>query len=170
MENKYSYEEVAKKILENKEEFDEIEEDLIHDLIQGKVSKDVNLMQENKLTVGQRAADKISSFVGSWTFIIMALSLIVLWVIINIAYIIKPFDPYPFILLNLFLSCTAAIQAPIIMMAQNREEEKDRLRAKNDYKVNLKSEIIVEDLHLKVDEIMENQKLILEKLRALEKK
>lgn len=170
MENKYSYEEVAKKILENKEEFDEIEEDLIHDLIQGKVSKDVNLIHENKLTVGQRAADKISGFVGSWTFIIIAISLIILWVIINIAYIIKPFDPYPFILLNLFLSCTAAIQAPIIMMAQNREEEKDRIKAKNDYKINLKSEIIVEDLHLKVDEIMENQKLILEKLNALEKK
>lgn len=169
MESKYSYEEVAKKILENKEEFDDIEEDLIHELIQGKVSKDVNLIHENKLNFGQRAADKISSFVGSWTFIIIAVSLIILWVIINIAYIIKPFDPYPFILLNLFLSCTAAIQAPIIMMAQNREEEKDRIKAKNDYKINLKSEIIVEDLHLKVDEIMKNQKLILEKLNSLEK-
>lgn len=114
-------------------------------------------------------ADKISSFVGSWPFIIVSVSLIMIWVIINVSYIIKPFDPFPFILLNLFLSCVAAVQAPIIMMSQNREGDKDRIKAKNDYKVNLKSEIIIEDLHLKMDEIIKSQKYIMEKIDRMEK-
>lgn len=167
---KYNYKEVTKKILENKEEFSDIEEELIHELIQGKISKDTNIVDESKLSVGDRMADKISAFVGSWPFIIGAVSLIIIWVIINVSYIIKPFDPYPFILLNLFLSCIAAIQAPIIMMSQNREGDKDRIKAKNDYKVNLKSEIIIEDLHLKMDEIIKSQKFIMERIDKLEKK
>lgn len=168
MKNKYSYKEITKKILENKEEFDDIQEELIHELIHGKVSEDANTVDENKLSIGDKMADKISSFVGSWPFIIVSVSLIIIWIIINISYIIKPFDPFPFILLNLFLSCVAAIQAPIIMMAQNREGDKDRIKARNDYKVNLKSEIIVEDLHLKMDEIIESQKYIMEKINRLE--
>ncbi|MFL0249532.1 DUF1003 domain-containing protein [Clostridium neuense] len=168
MKNKYSYKEITKKILENKEEFDDIQEELIHELIHGKVSEDANTVDENKLSIGDKMADKISSFVGSWPFIIVSVSLIIIWIIINISYIIKPFDPFPFILLNLFLSCVAAIQAPIIMMSQNREGDKDRIKARNDYKVNLKSEIIVEDLHLKMDEIIESQKYIMEKINRLE--
>lgn len=168
MNNKYDNDEILKLILENRDSINDVEEDMIHELISGKVSKDINRVHEDRQTIGQRSADKISDFVGSWTFIITALTCIVLWIIINIVNIFVHFDPYPFILLNLFLSCTAAIQAPIIMMAQNRQEEKDRLRAKNDYKVNLKAEIIVEDLHNKVDSIMKNQEEILKRLAALE--
>lgn len=168
LKDKYNYKEITEKILENKEEFDDIQEELIHELIQGKISKDVNTIDENKLSFGDKMADKISSFVGSWPFIIVSVSLIIIWVIINISYIIKPFDPFPFILLNLFLSCVAAIQAPIIMMSQNREGDKDRIKAKNDYKVNLKSEIIIEDLHLKMDEIIKSQKYIMEKINKME--
>ncbi|URZ16567.1 DUF1003 domain-containing protein [Clostridium felsineum] len=167
---KYNYREITKKILENKAEFSDIEEDLIHELIQGKVSKDANVIDESRLSVGDKMADKISAFVGSWPFILTAVGLIIVWIIINVSYIIKPFDPYPFILLNLFLSCIAAIQAPIIMMSQNREEAKDRIKARNDYKVNLKSEIIIEDLHLKMDEIIKSQKFIMGKIDEMEKR
>lgn len=169
LNSKYNYKEVTEKILESKEEFDDIEEELIHELIQGKVSKDTNVVDQSRLSFGDKMSDKISSFVGSWPFIMVSVSLIIIWVIINVSYIIKPFDPYPFILLNLFLSCIAAIQAPIIMMSQNREGDKDRIKAKNDYKVNLKSEIIIEDLHLKMDEIIKSQKFIMEKINELEK-
>lgn len=168
MNKKYDNDEVIKLILENGDCINDIEEDMIHELVSGKISKDINKVHEDRQTIGQRASDNISSFVGSWTFIISALTCIAIWIVINIINIFVHFDPYPFILLNLFLSCTAAIQAPIIMMAQNRQEEKDRLRAKNDYKVNLKSEIIVEDLHYKVDRIMNNQEEIIKRLIALE--
>lgn len=168
LKNKYNYKEITERILENKEEFDDIQEELIHELIHGKISQDANTVDENKISLGDRMADKISAFVGSWPFIIVSVSMIIVWVIINVSYIIKPFDPYPFILLNLFLSCIAAIQAPIIMMSQNREGDKDRIKAKNDYKVNLKSEIIIEDLHLKMDEIIKSQKYIMEKISKLE--
>lgn len=168
MNEKYDNGEIIKIILENRDCIDDIEEDMIHELVNGKISKDINKVHEGRLTIGQRAADKISDFVGSWVFIISSLTCIATWVIINIINIFVHFDPFPFILLNLFLSCIAAIQAPIIMMAQNRQEEKDRLRAKNDYKVNLKSEIIVEDLHHKLDIIVSNQEDILKRLNALE--
>ncbi|SHJ10190.1 Protein of unknown function [Clostridium amylolyticum] len=169
MDEKYDKEKIVKMILENKDSIEDIDEDIIHDLISGKVSKDINQIHQKKLTLGDRASDKISDFVGSWPFILIGLGLIALWIILNIVGYFVHFDPYPFILLNLFLSCLAGIQAPIIMMAQNRQEEKDRLRAKNDYKVNLKSEIIVQDLHNKVDEIMRNQEEILRELRELKK-
>lgn len=169
MKNNYDYEEITKKILENKDELDDVQEELIHELMHGKFSKDANIIDNNKLSFGDRISDKVSAFIGSWPFIMVSVSMIIIWVIINVSYIIKPFDPYPFILLNLFLSCVAAIQAPIIMMSQNREGDKDRIKAKNDYKVNLKSEIIVEDLHLKMDKIIENQELMMKKIRKLEK-
>lgn len=168
MKNNYDYEEITKKILENKDEIDDVQEELIHELMHGKFSKDANIIDNNKLSFGDRISDKVSGFVGSWPFIMAAVSMIIIWVIINVSYIIKPFDPYPFILLNLFLSCVAAIQAPIIMMSQNREGDKDRIKAKNDYKVNLKSEIIIEDLHLKMDKIIENQELMMKKISKLE--
>ena len=102
-------------------------------------------------------ADKIAASVGSWSFIIIALSMIAIWIIFN-SIIKNLFDPFPFILLNLVLSCTAAIQAPVIMMSQNRQEDKDRIKSKNDYKVNLKSELIIQDLHKKIDLLIEDQK------------
>lgn len=114
------------------------------------------------LTIGQKIADKVASFGGSWKFIISFLVFIIFWIIFNtIAIFFKIFDPYPFILLNLFLSCLAAFQAPVIMMSQNRQEFKDRQRAKEDYKVNLKSEMEIQILHEKIDHLLlvQQQKL-----------
>jgi uncharacterized membrane protein len=116
------------------------------------------------LTVGQRIADKVASFGGSWTFIISFGVFIVIWIAINVYWFLnKGFDPYPFILLNLILSCIAALQAPVIMMSQNRQEEKDRDRARKDYMINLKSEIEIRTLHEKIDHfIMDQQQELLE--------
>lgn len=113
--------------------------------------------------LGARLADKVASFGGSWKFIIIFSTLLAGWIILNVYFLKnKGFDPYPFILLNLFLSCLAAIQAPIIMMSQNRQEEKDRLRAKKDYMINLKSEFEIRSLHEKLDHliILQQQKMI----------
>ena len=113
--------------------------------------------EKEKYTLGQRAADKIAKFAGSWAFIFSFTGVLILWMVINAALAAKAFDPYPFILLNLVLSCVAAIQAPLIMMSQNRQEEKDRQRAENDYKVNLKTEIMIEDIFDKVTAILKKQ-------------
>jgi uncharacterized membrane protein len=118
---------------------------------------------EGKLNLGQRLADKIASFGGSWTFIIAFFSFILVWMTINIWFLAtKPFDPFPFILLNLILSCLAAIQAPIIMMSQNRKEQKDRQRGEHDYKINLKAELEIKLLSEKIDHIIvhQNKKLL----------
>ena len=103
------------------------------------------------------AADAIAKFAGSWAFIFAFTGVLILWMLVNTLLAAKAFDPYPFILLNLVLSCVAAIQAPLIMMSQNRQEEKDRRRAENDYKVNLKTEIMIEDLYDKVNAILARQ-------------
>ena len=118
---------------------------------------------EAKLTVGQKIADKVAAFGGSWTFIATFFSFIIIWMIINVWFIAtKPFDPYPFILLNLILSCLAAIQAPIIMMSQNRQEQKDRQRSEHDYKINLKAELEIKLLSEKIDHLLvhQNNKLL----------
>ncbi len=118
---------------------------------------------EGKLTVGQKLADKIAAFGGSWTFIIIFFSFILMWIGINVwALVTKPFDPYPFILLNLILSCLASIQAPIIMMSQNRKEQKDRQRGEHDYKINLKAELEIKLLSEKIDHLIvhQNKKLL----------
>jgi len=116
------------------------------------------------LTTGQRIADKVASFGGSWTFIISFGVFILIWISINVYWLTnKGFDPYPFILLNLILSCLAALQAPVIMMSQNRQEEKDRDRSKKDYMINLKSELEIRTLHEKIDHfIMDQQQELLE--------
>ena len=113
-------------------------------------------------------SDSLAKSVGSWGFVIVFIIVLLLWIFANQYLITKPFDPFPFILLNLVLSCIAAIQAPIIMMSQNRQEEKDRMRSQNDYKINIKSELIIEDLHKKLEALMENQKEILAKLKKEE--
>lgn len=120
--------------------------------------------ERQKLTFGQRLADKVASFGGSWTFIISFMFFILVWITLNIYWLAnKGFDPYPFILLNLILSCIAAIQAPVIMMSQNRQEDKDRERAKNDYMINLKSELEIRTLHEKIDHfVMDQQQELLE--------
>lgn len=119
------------------------------------LSDKLNEDQRETITFGQRLADKVASFGGSWTFIFIFFSFLIGWMIINIAFLTKkPFDPYPFILLNLILSCLAAVQAPVIMMSQNRQEDKDRKRAKNDYMINLKSELEIRLLHEKIDHLL----------------
>lgn len=135
------------------------DEELIHMLLDEKMTANINM--DEKRTFGQRAADAVATFAGSWAFIFSFLGIMAVWMVINIFLAVNAFDPYPFILLNLVLSCLAAIQAPLIMMSQNRQEVKDRTHAENDYKVNLKNELIIDDLHKKVDTIMENQKKIL---------
>ncbi|MBX3101816.1 MAG: DUF1003 domain-containing protein [Bacteroidetes bacterium] len=111
--------------------------------------------QDEPLSRSQWLADRISQFGGSWTFIISFLCFIVIWMFSNIYLLSKPYDPYPFILLNLVLSCVAALQAPVIMMSQNRKEEKDRLRSINDYQVNLKAELEIRELYDKLDRVLD---------------
>ena len=114
--------------------------------------------QEKPLTLGQRWADHIASFGGSWTFILLFFGVILGWILLNVAVLRRPvFDPYPFILLNLLLSCLAALQAPVIMMSQNRQEEKDRERAKKDYMINLKAELELRVMHEKLDHLTQQQ-------------
>ena len=150
---------------ENRKLLKEVLKDIRHDMTDEEV---LNLLADSKIsispknekekyTLGQRAADKIAKFAGSWAFIFSFTGVLILWMAVNIVLATKAFDPYPFILLNLVLSCVAAIQAPLIMMSQNRQEEKDRRRAENDYKVNLKTEIMIEDIFDKVTAILKKQ-------------
>ena len=125
---------------------------------------------KEKYTLGQRAADSIAKFAGSWAFIFSFSGVLILWMVVNVLLAAGAFDPYPFILLNLVLSCVAAIQAPLIMMSQNRQEEKDRRRAENDYKVNLKTEIMIEDLYDKINLILKKQATLEKKLAQEEAK
>ena len=157
-------------ILEDEEERKLEEEEIIHILLDRKVASNTSRVPNTELTLGARMADKIAKFAGSWKFIIIFISCLIGWIVINVLMQSKAFDVYPFILLNLMLSCIAAIQAPVIMMSQNRQEEKDRLRSQNDYKVNLKAEIILEDLHQKIDLLIDNQERILDRLEKAEKR
>jgi len=161
--------ELVKHILED-ESIAEEDEEALHILLKEQVSENYILNHDNKPTKGQNAADKLAKFAGSWKFIIIFFVVLLLWIALNTLFLSKPFDIYPFILMNLILSCLAAIQAPVIMMSQNRQEEKDRLRSKNDYKVNLKAEIIIEDIHNKLDLILEMQEEINKRLDNLENK
>jgi uncharacterized membrane protein len=127
------------------------------------LSENIENVIEDRLTVGQRIADKIAVFGGSWTFIVTFFLFILAWMGINIWILAtKSFDPFPFILLNLILSCLAAIQAPVIMMSQNRKEQKDRIRSENDYKINLKAELEIKILSEKIDHMIahQNRKLL----------
>ena len=133
------------------------EEDILHMMLERKIAADIDLERGEISTFGQRAADSIARFAGSWTFIFSFTALLLGWMLINAYLAAKAFDAYPYILLNLVLSCVVAVQAPLIMMSQNRQEEKDRKQAENAYKINLKSEFILEDLHKKMDHILENQ-------------
>lgn len=176
----YSKEELVREILEKDRDLkgSAIDEEMIHELISGKISKNINNTHDENSTLGQRTADKIAAFGGSWTFIIAFGVILAIWVVGNAVILSsKAFDPYPFVFLNLILSCLAAIQAPIIMMSQNRQSEKDRLAAANEYLVNMKSEIIIEDLHNKIDSLMEqqeryekNQQMLLKTIEELKDK
>lgn len=123
------------------------------------IVKNINEEYEKKLSFGDIVADKVASFGGSWYFIMLFTLAIIVWIILN-SYILlatKPFDPYPFILLNLILSCVAAFQAPVIMMSQNRLESKDRMRAEEDFRTNLKAELEIRTLSAKIDELISHQ-------------
>lgn len=164
MSNKKERRRIVKELLDvTDKEF--TDEELIHQLINTELSKDSD--KTDKLTFGQRAADAVARFAGSWAFIFSFIAIMVIWMVLNIVLKDKAFDAYPFILLNLVLSCIAAVQAPLIM-SQNRQEAKDRERAENDFKVNLKSELIIDDLHRKMDLVLENQKKINRRLDLLE--
>ena len=152
----------------------EVLKDIQHDMTDEEV---LNLLADSKIsesptaekyTLGQRAADAIAKFAGSWAFIFSFTGVLLLWMVVNTILAADAFDPFPFILLNLVLSCVAAIQAPLIMMSQNRQEEKDRRRAENDYKVNLKTEIMIEDLYDKVNAILAKQSALEKKLQEQE--
>jgi uncharacterized membrane protein len=140
-------------------ELSKLEKTVVDTLGQGKQLTQKRLQEHSeKLSYGQRLADKVATFGGSWTFIISFGVVLFAWIILNAVFLSnKGFDPYPFILLNLILSCLAAIQAPIIMMSQNRQEEKDRERAKQDYMINLKSELEIRTLHEKLDHLIIRQ-------------
>lgn len=129
------------------------DEELIQQLTMTEI---VENNSNEKTTFGQKAADAVAKFAGSWAFIFSFVAVMVIWMIVNVVLSTKAFDAYPFILLNLVLSCIAAVQAPLIMMSQNRQEVKDRKRAENDYKINLKNELIIDDLHKKIELILEN--------------
>src|SRR5207244_550411 len=126
------------------------------EMLRTHVTRNVNVEEEERLTFGQRVADKVATFGGSWTFIILFGAVLAVWVVVNTFLLIAhPFDPYPYILLNLVLSTLAALQAPVIMMSQNRQSSKDRLKADLDYQVNLKAELEIASLHRKVDGLYE---------------
>ena len=158
---------------ENRKLLREVLNDIRHDMTDEEV---LSLLAESKIsvrpesgkekyTLGQRAADSVAKFAGSWAFIFSFSGVLILWMIVNVVLAAGAFDPYPFILLNLVLSCVAAIQAPLIMMSQNRQEKRDRHRAENDYKVNLKTEIMIEDLYDKVNAILAKQSALERRLR-----
>src|SRR3989442_11449834 len=136
-----------------------LDHEVIESLQQHEIlSSDISKQFQTKLTFGERLSDRIASFGGSWRFIILFGAVLFGWIILNAIFLLnRGFDPYPFILLNLILSCLAAIQAPIIMMSQNRAEARDRLRAENDYKVNLKAELEIRHLHEKIDHLLRRQ-------------
>ena len=137
-------------------------EDIIDLLADSSIAIDVDKEEERNLTFAEKAADKISEIAGSWTFIFISIIFLIGWMVIN-TFILKDkeIDPYPYILLNLILSCISALQAPIIMMSQNRASKKDSLRNQNDYKIDLKSELLLEDLHHKVEVLIVNQNRLL---------
>ena len=151
-------------ITQEKGELASIDRDVVEAIKNNSIlSENIRDEKEGKLSFGQKVADKVATFGGSWTFIITFFSFILIWMIVNIWLLATaPFDPFPFILLNLILSCLAAIQAPIIMMSQNRQEQKDRQRGEHDYKINLKAELEIQLLSEKIDHLLvsQNKKLL----------
>lgn len=163
MEKGKTKKEIVQMLLKSNELGEKDLEELLDLLVDQPISIDVDKQEEAKMTRGDRVADKLSEVAGSWGFIIGFILFLLAWIIFNTLILSEgnEIDPYPFILLNLVLSCLAALQAPVIMMSQNRQAEKDSLRNQNDYRTDLKSELILEELHDKIDELLENQEKIL---------
>lgn len=162
--NKYRRQFFANLISQEKGEMEKLDQDVVEAIRNNSIlSENIKEDAIKPLTAGDRIADKVASFGGSWTFIISFFVFLVAWMLLNFWMLHnKGFDPYPFILLNLILSCLAAIQAPIIMMSQNRQEDKDRDRAEHDYKINLKAELEIKLLSEKIDHLLvhQNKKLL----------
>ncbi len=163
MEKRRTKKEIVKMLLKNNSLDEKDEEELIDLLVDQPISIDIDKQEEAKMTFGDKVADKVSEIAGSWGFILGFSLFLIFWIILNGVILTgnNKIDSYPFILLNLLLSCIAALQAPIIMMSQNRQAEKDSLRNQNDYRTDLKSELILEELHHKMDLLLKNQKKIL---------
>jgi uncharacterized membrane protein len=150
----------VKNVLEiSKGELSALEQQVVNSIQEQElVSRNVNIESEQKLTFGDRVSDRVANFAGGWIFIFSFFCVLILWIGVNSWLLLsRPFDPYPFILLNLILSCLAAIQAPIILMSQNRQETRDRIRAEHDYIINLKAELEIRNLHEKIDHLLMNQ-------------
>ena len=172
MEKRKTKKEIVKMLLKNNELDEGDEEELLDLLIDQPISIDVDKQEEAKMTFGDKVADKVSEIAGSWGFILGFILFLLFWIILN-GYVLKgenQLDEYPFILLNLLLSCLAALQAPVIMMSQNRQAKKDSLRNQNDYRTDLKSELILEELHDKMEKIIKNQNKILSYLEDEDEK
>ena len=170
MERKITKKDIVRMLLRNNELEEQDEEELLNLLIDQPIAIDVDKQEEAKMTKGDRFADKLSEIAGSWTFIFLFIAFLLGWIILNTVVLVEgeAIDPYPFILLNLVLSCVAALQAPIIMMSQNRQAEKDSLRNQNDYRTDLKSELILESLHDQMNLILKNQRQILKHIKEQE--
>ncbi len=167
MENTKTKKEIVEMLLKKK--LDTMDEaDLINMLIDEPIAIDVDKQEDATRTFGDKLADKLTEIAGSWKFIIGMIIFLLGWILLNL-FVIDNVDPYPFILLNLLLSCIAALQAPIIMMSQNREAKKDSLRSSNDYKTDLKSELILEELHNEIKRLTANQNKILKYIEEQEK-
>ena len=156
--NQYRQKYISTFLVNELGQLNKLEETVLDSLQKKNILVDKVEDETEKLRTGQRIADKVATFGGSWKFIISFGVFILIWILVNIFWMNnKAFDPYPFILLNLILSCLAALQAPVIMMSQNRQEEKDRERAKKDYMINLKSELEIRMLHEKIDHLIMHQ-------------
>lgn len=156
--NRFRIEHVQDVLETERGELSHLDEQVVKSLKKHDVmTRNVNEEFEKNLTLGQKLSDGLTAFVGSWTFIILFGIVLVLWIAVNAIIIWKPFDPYPFILLNLILSTVAAFQAPIIMMSQNRQTQKDSLRSEQDYKTDLKAELEIRHINSKVDQLMSHQ-------------
>lgn len=158
------------KMLLNQDLGEKDEEEILDMLLNNPITINVDKESDINMTFGDKAADKISEIAGSWTFIILFCFFLVFWIVLNTIMLINAIDPYPFILLNLVLSCIASLQAPIIMMSQNRQAKKDSIRNQNDYRIDLKSELILEQLHEHMNQILSNQRKILNYIKEQESK
>jgi uncharacterized membrane protein len=167
--NRFRAEHVRRLLEIEKGELSVLEEQVVDSLRQQElISANVNLQFERQLTVGERLSDRLADFGGSWSFLIVFAVVVIAWMAINAITLRRPFDPYPFILLNLVLSCLAAVQAPVILMSQNRQEAKDRLRSEHDYRVDLKAELEIRLLHTKLDQLLTHQWQRLLEIQALQ--
>ena len=166
MEKRKSKKDIVKLLLKKDELGEQDEEELLDLLIEQTIAIDTDKQEEAKMTLGDKLADKVSEVAGSWPFIFIFIGFLIAWIILNTVVFIGDIkiDPFPYTLLNLVLSCIAAIQAPIIMMSQNRQAKKDSLRNQNDYRIDLKSELILETLYEHMEEILKTQRKLIRML------